>query len=100
MYQYTDLVLSKLQNDSHTFLLPSKPSQIAFVLNETLITDTIVEAIAALLCDTPKIYRRVCFIGTTRPMERMFRRALRNRSRFLFAFMQDVEKAKEWLISE
>ena len=38
MYQYTNLVLEKLKNDSHIFLLPSKPSQIGFVLDETLVT--------------------------------------------------------------
>ena len=38
MYQYTDLVLEKLKRDRMVFLLPSKPSQIAFVLDETVIT--------------------------------------------------------------
>ena len=50
MYQYTELVLDKLQNDSHTFLLPSKPAHIAFVLDETLITADLIDQIAHLLC--------------------------------------------------
>ncbi|MGN0179763.1 MAG: hypothetical protein ACI4DY_10035 [Monoglobaceae bacterium] len=32
MYQYTELVLGKLKNDSYTFLLPSKPSYIVYCL--------------------------------------------------------------------
>ncbi len=100
MYQYTDLVLAKLEKDSHTFLLPSKPSHIGFVLDETCVTDAVVEEIVRLLCDTQKTFMRVCFIGTDRSMQKRFCAALRNRSRFAFAFINDFEKAKEWLISE
>lgn len=66
MYQYTDFVLNKLKNDSHIFLLPSKPSQIGFVLNETPVTKELVEEIVKLLCDVRKRYTRICFIGTDR----------------------------------
>ena len=100
MYQYTDLVLEKLKNDSHIFLLPSKPSQIGFVLDETLITKAIVEKIVKLLCDERKRFMRVCFIGTDRKIQHMFRGALKGKSRFAFSFINDFEKAKEWLVSE
>ena len=100
MYQYTDLVLEKLKNDSHIFLLPSKPSQIGFVLEETLITKAIVERIVKLLCDEGKRFMRVCFIGTDKKIQHMFRGALKDKSRFAFSFINDFERAKEWLISE
>ena len=100
MYQYTDLVLAKLRNDSHTFLLPSKPSHIGFVLDETLITKNLVDEIVNLLCDERKKYMRVCFIGTDRKSEKQFRLRLNGRSNFAFCFINDLEKAKEWLISE
>ncbi|MGN0493667.1 MAG: hypothetical protein ACI4F7_08475 [Acutalibacteraceae bacterium] len=100
MYQYTDLVLEKLKNDSHIFLLPSKPSQIGFVLDETLITKAIVEKIVKLLCDERKGFMRVCFIGTDRKIQQMFRGALKDKSCFAFSFINDFEKAKEWLVSE
>ena len=45
MYQYTELVLEKLKNDSHTFLLLSKPAHIAFILDETLITEQLIDEI-------------------------------------------------------
>lgn len=99
MYQYTDLVLKKLKNDSHIFLLPSKPSQIGFVLDETLVTKDLVDEIVNLLCDERKIFIRVCFIGTDRKIQRMLRGALRNKSRFAFSFINDLEQAKEWLIN-
>lgn len=72
MYQYTNLVLEKLKNDSHIFLLPSKPSQIGFVLDETLVTKDIVEKILNLLCDERKRFMRVCFMGTNWKIKKCF----------------------------
>ena len=100
MYQYTDLVLEKLRNDSYTFLLPSNPAHIGFVLNQTVITQTVVDEIVNMLCDGNKRIMRVCFIGTDSYIKRMFCSALRGRNSFAFAFLNDFEKAKEWLVSE
>lgn len=100
MYQYTDLVLEKLKNDSHIFLLPSKPSQIGFVLDETLVTKDITQKIVNLLCDGQKRFMRVCFIGTDRKIQQMFRGALKDKNSFTFSFINDFEKAKEWLVNE
>ena len=100
MYQYTDLVLEKLKNDSHIFLLPSKPSQICFVLDETLVTKDIVEKILGLLCEGQKRFMRVCFIGTDKKIQQMFRGALKGKSSFTISFINDFEKAKEWLVNE
>lgn len=100
MYQYTDLVFEKLKNDSHIFLLPSKPSQICFVLDETLVTKDIVEKIVSLLCEGQKRFMRVCFIGTDKKIQQMFRGALKGKSSFKISFINDFEKAKEWLVNE
>lgn len=100
MYQYTDLVLNKLKNDSHTFLLPSKPSEIGFVLDETIINKSLVDDIVKLLCDERKKFTRVCFIGTDRKIKKMFCNALKGKSNFAFSFINDLEQAKEWLVSE
>ena len=100
MYQYTDLVFEKLKNDSHIFLLPSKPSQICFVLDETLVTKDIVEKIVGLLCEGQKRFMRVCFIGTDKKIQQMFRGALKGKSSFKISFINDFEKAKEWLVNE
>jgi hypothetical protein len=100
MYQYTHLVLDKLENDSKTFLLPSKPSQIGFVFDETLVTKDIVEKTVNLLCDERKVFLRVCFIGTDRKTQQMLRTALKDKSRFAVSFINDFEKAKEWLVAE
>ena len=59
MYQYTELVLEKLKNDSDIFLLPSKPAYIAFVLDETLITEPLMDEIVRLLCGERKQFVRI-----------------------------------------
>lgn len=100
MYQYTELVLRKLKQDSLVFLLPSKPSQIGFVLNETRITDAVVDEIVHLVCHGGKRYLRVCFIGADRYSRNRFCHALRHNCSFAFAFFDDFEQAKVWLVSE
>lgn len=59
MYQYTELVLSKLKQDAEVFCQPSKPGVIGFVLNETVINQTVVDAIEEALCNGTKCYRKV-----------------------------------------
>lgn len=100
IYQFTDLAFKKLTDDSRSFLAPSKPSQIGFVLNDTEVTEKLVQKIAAVLCESGKKFTRVCFIGSDRRTQRQLRRALKGKSDFFLAFMDDFEKAKEWLISE
>ena len=125
------------------FLLPSKPLQIAFVLDETVVTKDkelltisflsdilsldivsmygfptnfclwpvivdsmsfvfnnskffpIVEKIVTLLFDERKKFMRVCFIGTDRKIQQMFRNALKGKANFAFSFINDLEQAKE-----
>lgn len=100
MGPHSELVLDKLQKDSRSFLLPSRPAQIGFVLSETRVTQALIDEIAALLCGGQKPFRRVCFIGTDRKTRRMLCDALQNRSRFAFSFTDDFEQAKAWLVSE
>ncbi|MGM9551586.1 MAG: hypothetical protein ACI3XA_04960 [Clostridia bacterium] len=100
MYQYTNLVSEKLKNDSKTFLLPSKPSQIGFVLDETLVTQDLAEEIVNLLLNQEKHFMRVCFIGTDGKSEKLFRKLIGKKSCFAFSFINDFEKAKEWLVLE
>lgn len=100
IYQYTELAIAKLENDSRVFLSLSKPSQIGFVLDETVVTAELAEKIAGLLCGGKKKFTRVCFIGTDRRIERLLRNELSGRSDFAFAFINDFDAAKDWLVSE
>lgn len=100
MGSHTELVLDKLRRESRSFLLPSRPAQIGFVLNETRVTKALADEIAALLCGGQKPFRRVCFIGTDWKTRRMLRDALQNRAHFALAFIDDFEQVKAWLVSE
>ncbi|MGN1422545.1 MAG: hypothetical protein ACI4XA_04150 [Oscillospiraceae bacterium] len=100
MYQFSGLVLEKLRGDSKTFLKPSGPSAIGFVLNETIVTDEISQEIARLLCSGKKVFTRVCFIGADKDTKRRLTALLKYRKRFAVNFIYDFEKAKEWLVSE
>ena len=100
MGSHTELVLDKLRRESRSFLLPSRPAQIGFVLTETCVTQALADEIAALLCGGQKPFRRVCFIGTDWKTRRMLRDALQNRARFALAFIDDFELAMAWMVSE
>lgn len=42
----------------------------------------------------------VCFMGTNRKIKKMFSNALREKANFAFSFINDIEQAIEWLVSE
>lgn len=99
MYQYTELVLKKLREDSKQFTLPSKPSLIGFVPDETIITEEVTDAIADVLCGG-KRFTRAAFIGADREIRHLLQRSLLGRSHFSKGYFDDFERAKEWLVSE
>lgn len=98
MYQYTELVLQKLKRDGEKFLLPSKPGLIGFVMDETVIDQRVIDEIVNMLCNSQKRYMRVAFIGTNREIKKSLKKALKT-SEFMFHFFDDLEAAKEWLVS-
>lgn len=100
MYQYSELVMEKLKNDSSSFMRPSGTSIIGFVLYETVITDEIADEIVGYLRNSKKYFRRVCFLGADSYTKRMFMKRLEGRVSFGYSFINDFEKAKEWLIEE
>lgn len=99
IYTFEDLVLGKLENDSKTFCRPSMPSLICFNLDETEITERIIEAISDRLLNSNKRFTKVCFVGTDRAAAKKLKKALEYNG-FALHFTNDFEKAKEWLVSE
>ncbi len=99
IYIYEDLVLKKLNEDSKSFSRPSKPSLICFNLDDTQITENIISTIADKLMNTEKVFTRVCFVGTDRKSRKAINKILTGR-KFALDFIDDFEKAKEWLVSE
>ena len=100
IYEYETLVVEKLISDYETFRYPSMPSLIAVNLYETMITDNIIDNIAEKLTGK-KHFTRVVFVGADKISRHCIRRSLSKRnSTFALAFIDDFQKAKEWLVSE
>ncbi|MGN0674665.1 MAG: hypothetical protein ACI4KG_02855 [Oscillospiraceae bacterium] len=99
IYSYTDIAVEKLENDYLTFKRPSMPSLIAINLDETEASDKLISAIAEKLMNGGKRFTRVVFVGTDRAAKRKIKSALAQAA-FALDFINDFEKAKEWLASE
>lgn len=99
IYEYTDIALQKLENDYPTFRKPSAPSLIAVNLDETLINDKLIQALADKLAGGGKLFTRVAIVGADGGTKRKLKKALCGGG-FALKFINDFEKAKEWLVSE
>ena len=99
IYGFTELVLEKLSGDIPVFQRPSSPSNIGFVLNETDITESVIEMIVSSLLDTKKRLMRVAFIGADKRTAKELKKRLYGNG-FGLCFFGDFEKAKQWLVSE
>lgn len=99
IYDNANLAVEKLREDVPRFSRPSGTADIGFVLDETKVTDGLIGEISSALLDTEKTFCRVCFIGTDRRTKRALKAALKNKT-FALGFIDDFEKAKDWLINE
>jgi len=100
IYNYYDIVISKFENDYEKFNKPSSPSLIAINLDETIINENIVCTISNKLINGNKKLSRVVFVGLDKKSKKMFSKTLKNHINFALEFINDYEKAKEWLVTE
>lgn len=98
MYQYTQLAREKLGRDSEEFLQPSGTSLMAVVLFQTTVTDELIDDLVRCLSGPEKVFRRVCFIGVNGRARRAISKRLTPNASFPYCFLNDMEKAKEWLL--
>lgn len=99
IYQYTELALEKLRADTAVFRRPSYPGFIAFVLNETAITEDLIEQIADALLKPGKRFMRAAFVGADGLSCKKLKKLLYGRG-FAIRFFGGIEPAKEWLLDE
>lgn len=97
IYDNTELVLEKLSTDRALFSKPSVTSLICFNIDETVITNEIIDGISDALVNSDKQFRKVCFVGSNRATMKLLKKALKGKG-FMIEFINDFEKAKEWLI--
>lgn len=99
IYQYTEFAIQKLHTDSAIFRRPSSPGYIAFVLNETIITEELISEIANVLIKPGKQFMRAAFVGTDRLFCKKLKKLLYGCG-FEINFFDGIEPAKEWLLNE
>lgn len=99
IYQYTELAVRKLSADAAQFRRPSCPGYIAFVLDETIITDELIREIAAALIRPGKRFMRAAFVGADGFSRKKLKKILYGHG-FAIRFFDGIEVAKEWLLSE
>lgn len=97
MHGQEALVLEKLAADSASFLRPSAPGFLCVNVDETLVTERILDAICASLTTSRKVFRRVCFVGAGRRTAALLAARL-GACGFALGFISDFEKTKEWLL--
>lgn len=97
VYQYSELALQKLRADAALFRRPSAPRHIAFVLDETIITDALLAEIADALVRPDRPFMRAAFVGADRLSVKKLKALLRGRG-FAIEFFDGIEPAKEWLL--
>ncbi len=99
IYQYTGLAAQKLRRDAAAFRRPSSPGYIAFVLDETVITEELIGEIANALITPGKQFLRAAFVGADRSSRKKLNRRLYGHG-FAIRFFDGIEPAKEWILNE
>lgn len=100
---YKDIIKEKFTEDLKTIRRPSSPSLIAINLNETVVDGEIVSLIISGLYDARKYIRKVVFVGLEGSGKSLVKAAVKqiqSPMEFAYIFINDYEKAKEWLVNE
>ena len=99
LYAYSELAIEKLENDYQTFKSPSSPSLIAVNIDETTVTQDLIAALKETLLNGQKRFTRVVFVGANWQIKCKLRKSFAG-APFALNFLNDFEKAKEWLVTE
>ena len=100
IYQYENAVIEKIEKDSLIFLKPKSPSRLIINLDETEVSDKIVEKIISLLNVKFDKFVKVAFVGVNKKWISYIRNFINEREHnYIFKFFSDYEKSKEWVIA-
>lgn len=99
---HKEVVKEKFLKDLDVLRRPSSPAFLAVNLNETLVDEEIAELLVNGLWNIDRRILKVVFVGLDKAGKKLLQRQLRGRSedRFVYSFINDYEKAKEWLVQE
>jgi hypothetical protein len=100
MHSYTDEVKRKFINDTKNVTKPSAPSLIAVNLDETVVNEEIIDLITDTYIKNTVYIHKVVFVGLDRHSQKLMIQAFKKREgeyQFAVDYINDFEKAKEWL---
>lgn len=95
IYEYEELVLSKLDSDTKLFIRPSSPSYICFVFFETTVTEKIIDAVKMSILECGKRFTKIAFVGLDNKSKRRLKSELKGKG-FAINFLEGLEDAKQW----
>ena len=95
--QSTELLNQKFAEDLKLISRPSTSSYLAICMDQTKVSEEILEMIIASLSRLVKPIKKVAFIGLNPAMKRYVMKRTKSLN-ILFVCMDDYEKAKAWLI--
>lgn len=97
---YTDIVIDKFLSDMVTIRMPSSPGLIAIHLKSTLVNEQLADIIVTELGGVKRPLQKVVFVGLDRAAQKLVKAKLdKVGAAFTYNFINDYEKAKEWLVN-
>ena len=97
---YTDIVIDKFLSDMVTIRMPSSPGLIAIHLKSTLVNEQLADIIVTELGGVKRPLQQVVFVGLDRAAQKLVKAKLdKVGAAFTYNFINDYEKAKEWLVN-
>lgn len=103
MYTFTDEVMQKFIDDTQNITKPTAPSLIAVNLDETFVDEKIVTLITDTYIKNTRYIQKVVFVGLERYSRNLMKKAFKKRTveyQFVINYINDFEKAKEWLMGK
>ena len=97
LYDKKELVLKKFKSDLDVIKKPSTTSHIIVILDETDVDSDILQVILDELSSIGKPIRKVAFVGLTVKNKRYIKSSA-NPLDFAVQCIDDLEKAKEWVL--
>jgi len=98
LYDQMELLKQKFMQDLLQIQKPSSSSFVAVILDDSNVDSEILDLILDEFFKLNKQLRKVVFVGLNSKMKRYMKKKSADTS-FLMICMEDLEKAKEWLVS-
>lgn len=101
MYTFTKEVMLKFIEDTPHVTKHSATSLIAVNLDDTLVTEEIITLISDTYVKNTRFIQKLVFVGLDKYSRRKFISAFKKREdefEFVINYINDFEKAKEWLV--